>query len=165
MACSWTCTRAYWEVYPPHTEVFFLTGRDAAERILTWQYDDAAAALRQMFTAFQLIVCERDGPFHLPDDALFAPYRQRIHGCTLPPDFNHVSATEVRQRCYQGVTAWTIWYPQGWRAILASTSSTSSESSLLSRGQVTTSKEGRMRTRPRLTPRSCPCRALAGGSS
>ena len=89
-------------VYPPHTEIFFLTGRDAAERILTWNYDDATAALRQMFTAFQLIVCDRDGPFQLPDDALFAPYRQRIHGCTLPPGFNHVSATEVRQRCQQG---------------------------------------------------------------
>lgn len=89
-------------VYPLHTEVFFLTGRDAAERILTWKYDDAEAALRQMFTAFQLIVCDRDGPFHLPDEALFAPYRQRIHGCTLPPGFNHVSATEVRQRCQQG---------------------------------------------------------------
>ena len=89
-------------VYPPHTEVFFLTGRDAAERILTWNYDDAEAALRQMFTAFQLIVCDRDGPFQLPDEPLFAPYRQRIHGCTLPPGFNHVSATEVRLRCQQG---------------------------------------------------------------
>jgi nicotinate-nucleotide adenylyltransferase len=90
-------------VYPPHTDVFFLTGRDAAERILTWKYDDAAAALRQMFTAFQLIVCDRDGPFHLPDDPLLVPYRQRLHCCTLPPGFNHVSATEVRQRCLQGL--------------------------------------------------------------
>jgi len=48
-----------------------------------------------------LIVCDRDGPFHLPDDALLVPYRPRIHGCTLPPGFNHVSATEVRQRCLQ----------------------------------------------------------------
>ena len=90
-------------VYPPYTDVFFLTGRDAAERILTWKYDDAPTALRQMFTAFQLIVCDRDGPFHLPDDPLLVPYRQRIHCCTLPPGFNHVSATEVRQRCLQGL--------------------------------------------------------------
>jgi nicotinate-nucleotide adenylyltransferase len=88
-------------VYPPRTDVFFLTGRDAAERILTWKYDDAVAALRQMFTAFQLIVCDRDGPFHLPADPLLVPYRQRIHSCTLPPGFNHVSATAVRQRCHQ----------------------------------------------------------------
>jgi nicotinate-nucleotide adenylyltransferase len=90
-------------VYPPQTEVFFLTGRDAAERILTWKYDDAEAALRQMFTAFQLIVCDREGPFHLPEEPLFAPYRQRIHCCTLPPDLHHVSATEVRQRCHHGL--------------------------------------------------------------
>ena len=90
-------------VYPPQTEIFFLTGRDAAERILTWEYDDAEVALRQMFTAFQLIVCDREGPFHLPEDPLFAPYRQRIHCCTLPPDLHHVSATEVRQRCHHGL--------------------------------------------------------------
>src|SRR5262245_59797795 len=35
-------------VYPQRPEVFFLTGRDAAERILTWDYDDAAAALHRM---------------------------------------------------------------------------------------------------------------------
>jgi nicotinate-nucleotide adenylyltransferase len=90
-------------VYPRHTEVFFLTGRDAAERILTWPYDDAEVALRQMLTAFQLIVCDREGPFRLPDDPLLAPYRPRIHCCTLPPGFNHVSATEVRQRCHEGL--------------------------------------------------------------
>jgi len=88
-------------VYAPHTEVFFLTGRDAAERILTWPYDDAAGALQQMFTAFQLIVCDREGPFQLPDEPLLVPYRQRIHCCTLPPGFNHVSATAVRQHCHQ----------------------------------------------------------------
>ena len=80
-------------MYRRHTEVFFLTGRDAAERILTWPYDDAEVALRQMLTAFQLIVCDREGPFHLPDDPLLAPYLQRIHCCTLTPGFNHVSAT------------------------------------------------------------------------
>ena len=90
-------------LYPPQTEVYFLTGRDAAERILTWHYDDAAAALRQMFTAFQLIVCDREGPFQYPDDPLVVPYQARIHCCALPPDFNHISATEVRQRCQQGL--------------------------------------------------------------
>jgi nicotinic acid mononucleotide adenylyltransferase len=80
-----------------------LTGRDAAEAHSPWKYDDAAAALHQMFTAFQLIVCDREGPFHLPDDPLLVPYRQRIHSCTLPTAFHHVSATEVRQRCHQGL--------------------------------------------------------------
>jgi nicotinate-nucleotide adenylyltransferase len=82
--------------------VFFLTGRDAAERILTWDYDDAAAALHQMLTSFQLIVCDREGIFRLPDSPLLAPYAHRIHRCQLPASYNAISSTEVRQRCQQG---------------------------------------------------------------
>lgn len=85
--------------YPGHPAVFFLTGRDAAERILTWPYDDAATALHQMLTAFQLIVCDREGPFRLPDTPLLTPYRHRIHTCPLPTHFDMISATEVRERC------------------------------------------------------------------
>lgn len=91
-------------VYPAQTEVFFLTGRDAAERILTWPYEDAEAALRQMFTAFQLIVCEREGPFVLPADPRLTPYRDRIHGCALPTSAQDVSSTAVRQQCEQGIS-------------------------------------------------------------
>ena len=90
------------EAYPQQPEVFFLTGRDAAERILTWNYDDAPAALQRMFSAFQLIVCDRDGPFHLPDDPLLVPYRHRIHTCVLPATVQHISATAVRQHCKEG---------------------------------------------------------------
>jgi nicotinate-nucleotide adenylyltransferase len=86
-------------VYPPTTDVFFLTGRDAAERILTWDYNDTAAALRQMFTAFQLIVCDRDGAFQLPNDPRLAPYRHRIHRCSLALD--DISSTVVRQYVQQ----------------------------------------------------------------
>lgn len=90
-------------VYPAHTEVFFLTGRDAAERILTWPYEDAEAALRQMFTAFQLIVCEREGPFVLPADPRLTSYSHRIHACALPPSAQDVSSTAVRHHCEQGI--------------------------------------------------------------
>jgi nicotinate (nicotinamide) nucleotide adenylyltransferase len=89
-------------VYPPQPEVFFLTGRDAAERILTWDYADAAAALHEMLTSFQLIVCDREGAFRLPEHPLLAPYAHRIHRCTLPASYNAISSTEVRQRCQQG---------------------------------------------------------------
>ena len=89
-------------VYTSQPQVFFLTGRDAAERILTWHYEDAPAALRQMFTSFELIVCDREGAFRLPDNPLLVPYVQRIHRCALPASYNAVSSTEVRQRCQQG---------------------------------------------------------------
>jgi nicotinic acid mononucleotide adenylyltransferase len=98
-------------VYPPQPEVFFLTGRDAAERILTWHYEDAPAALRQMFTAFELIVCDRDGAFRLPDDPLLTQYARKIHRCALPASYNAVSSTEVRQRCQQGLAIDTLVAP------------------------------------------------------
>jgi len=90
-------------VYPHRPEVFFLTGRDAAERILAWHYDDAAAALKRMFESFQFIVCSRQGPFTLPNDPLLTPYRDRIHSCELPPQADAIPATEVRERCERGL--------------------------------------------------------------
>jgi nicotinate-nucleotide adenylyltransferase len=89
------------EVYGQHPEVFFVTGRDAAERILTWEYADTTAALQQMFTAFQLIVCDRDGTFRIPDDPRLSAYHHRLHRCALPTRYNHISSTLIRQRCQQ----------------------------------------------------------------
>ena len=90
-------------VYPQRPQVYFLTGRDAAERILAWHYDDAEEALKRMFESFQFIVCSRQGPFSLPDDPLLTPYRDRIHSCPLPPQADAISATEVRERCERGL--------------------------------------------------------------
>ena len=90
-------------VYPQRPEVFFLTGRDAAERILAWHYDDAEVALKRMFESFQFIVCSRQGPFTLPNDPLLTPYRDRIHSCELPPQADAISATEVRERRERGL--------------------------------------------------------------
>jgi nicotinate-nucleotide adenylyltransferase len=89
-------------VYPPQTEVFFLTGRDAAERILTWSYDDTEAALRDMFTAFQLIVFDREGRFKMPDDPSLRPYHDRIHRCAVALHADPISSTAVRDRLQHG---------------------------------------------------------------
>ena len=89
-------------IYPAQTEVFVITGRDAAERILTWHYDDAEAALREMFTSFQLIACNRDGAFEMPDDPMLTPYHHRIHSCRLDIDLDHISSTAVRDALQQG---------------------------------------------------------------
>jgi nicotinate-nucleotide adenylyltransferase len=88
-------------VYPQHPEVFFVTGRDAAERILNWKYDDPAATLEQMFTAFQLIACDRDGAFRIPDDPRLSAFQHRLHRCALPAGYNHIASTVVRERCQQ----------------------------------------------------------------
>ena len=91
-------------VYPQRPQVFFLTGRDAAERILAWHYDDAETVLKRMFESFQFIVCSRHGPFELPADPRLQPYRDRIHSCPLPAQADTISATEVRERCERGLS-------------------------------------------------------------
>ena len=94
--------RAVKQVYPPQTEVYFLTGRDAAERILTWSYEDTEAALREMFTAFQFIVFDRDGRFEMPDDPRLLPYHDRIHRCAVTLHADQISSTAVRDHLQHG---------------------------------------------------------------
>jgi nicotinate (nicotinamide) nucleotide adenylyltransferase len=96
--------QALQDIYPQQSDLFFVTGRDAAERILTWNYADAEAALGQMLTSFQLIICDREGEFHLPDDPLLVPYQDRMHRCPLAKDFDQVSSTAIRQRCVEGLS-------------------------------------------------------------
>lgn len=94
--------RALRAVYPPQTDVFFITGRDAAERILTWEYDDTEHALSEMFSAFQFIVCDREGAFIMPDDPRLIPYHDRIHHCAIPDGLDHISSTAIRDCLQRG---------------------------------------------------------------
>jgi nicotinate-nucleotide adenylyltransferase len=95
------CT-ALQQIYPQKPEIFFITGRDAAERILTWPYDDPAAALAQMFAVFQLLVFERKGKLQLPENPLVQKYLNRIHTLEMKENLDKVSSTEVRQRMSEG---------------------------------------------------------------
>ena len=95
------CT-ALQEIYPQKPEIFFITGRDAAERILTWPYDDPAAALAKMFASFQFLVFQRQGQFNLPENSLAQKYLNRIHPLEMEESLDKVSSTEVRRRISQG---------------------------------------------------------------
>jgi nicotinate-nucleotide adenylyltransferase len=95
------CT-ALQQIYPQKPEIFFITGRDAAERILTWPYDDPAAALAKMFACFQLLVFERKGKFQLPENPLVERYLNRIHSLEVEENLDKVSSTEVRHRIRAG---------------------------------------------------------------
>ena len=88
-------------IYPEETRIYFVTGRDAAERILTWPYASRAAALHDMFACFELVVANRGQAFVLPPDPLLQPYAAKIHRQTLPDDFNWHSSTLVRERLRQ----------------------------------------------------------------
>jgi nicotinate (nicotinamide) nucleotide adenylyltransferase len=82
------------EVYPPETRLVFLCGRDAAERIVNWDYGEPWAFLK-MLDEFELLVAPRGGPY-LPPEAM----RRKIH--SLECDCGEISATEVRERIRHG---------------------------------------------------------------
>jgi nicotinate (nicotinamide) nucleotide adenylyltransferase len=82
------CRAAYGEA----VALTFLCGKDAAERIVTWDYGDPAACAA-MLRRFDLLVAARRGAYVPPPE-----FRQAIHTLDLPEDFDHVSATEVRSR-------------------------------------------------------------------
>lgn len=90
------------QIYPQKPEIFFITGRDAAERILTWPYDDPGGALAKMFAGFQLLIFERQGKPKLPQDPLIKQYANRIHTLEVAEDLDHISSTKVRQRMNTG---------------------------------------------------------------
>ena len=89
-------------IYPEGTRVYFITGADAAERILTWPYADRAAALRDMFDRFELIVADRGQAFTPPPDPALWPYAGRTHRLDLPPTFQEHSSSLVRRRLQEG---------------------------------------------------------------
>jgi nicotinate-nucleotide adenylyltransferase len=90
------------EGFQGNPEVFFIVGRDAAERILTWPYPDPPAALEEMFTAFQLLVFRRRGEFTLPARRLLQRYADRIHALRLNEDLDQISSTAAREQAAAG---------------------------------------------------------------
>lgn len=82
--------------YGPETRLTFLCGRDAAERIAGWDYE-TPEAFRGMLREFDLLVACREGAYTPPSE-----FGQAIAELVLPGPFDHVSATEVRQRVARG---------------------------------------------------------------
>jgi len=84
------------QAYGPGTHLKFLCGRDAAERIVNWNYG-APGAFREMLGEFELLVASRLGEYSPPPEM-----RHRIHPLPLAGDYSQVSATEVRERITRG---------------------------------------------------------------
>ena len=76
--------------------VVILCGRDAAERIVDWDYG-APGAFAAMIEEFELLVAARHGSYDPP-----AEYRSRIRTLELDQNWDHVSASEVRRRIAAG---------------------------------------------------------------
>lgn len=74
----------------------FVCGRDAAERIMGWDYG-SPYAINQMLEGFQLWVACREGAYEPPPHL-----RQHIRALPLPDGLGAVSASDVRRRIRDG---------------------------------------------------------------
>jgi nicotinate-nucleotide adenylyltransferase len=86
------CRQAYGE----DTRLSFLCGRDAAERILGWDYGDETS-VTGMLREFDLLVATRRGELEAP-----LHLRHAIERLNLSDDLDLVSSSEVRDRIARG---------------------------------------------------------------
>ena len=84
------------QAYGAGVRLSILCGRDAAERVATWDYG-SPAAFQEMLQKFDLLVAARSGEYCAP--ARLAGFCARLE---LNGTFDHVSASEVRARAGNG---------------------------------------------------------------
>jgi nicotinate-nucleotide adenylyltransferase len=84
------------EAYGAHVRLLFICGRDAAERIVGWDYGEPDA-FRRMMERFELLVAARAGGYEPP-----AEIRDCVHPLEVPEETGLISATEVRKRIRLG---------------------------------------------------------------
>lgn len=97
--------RDFREHYGPEARLSFICGRDAAERILNWDYG-RPGVVEEMLAEFELLVAPRGGHFSPPEE-----YRHRIHALDIGDGHAEVSSTEVRERIARG-EAWEHLVPE-----------------------------------------------------
>jgi len=95
------CRAAYGE----HVHLAFVCGRDAAERIVDWDYGYPAART-DMLREFNLLVAARQGEYQPPAEVAHAIDRLDMDAAWAP-----VSASEVRRRIAAG-QAWEELVPR-----------------------------------------------------
>ena len=99
------------DAYDPGIQLSFLCGRDAAERIVGWDYD-RPDAVGEMLREFTLLVAARDGSYEPPSEYSHAVRPIQVAGC------DEISATEVRDRIARG-EPWEHLVPESTRRSLA----------------------------------------------
>lgn len=100
------------EIYGPEVKLSFLCGRDAAERILEWDYGSETTPV-EMLREFDLLVAGRRGHLEPP-----LHVKHAIERLDLPGDFDLISSTEVRHRIARG-EPWEHLVPEEVRALAA----------------------------------------------
>jgi len=82
--------------YDSDTRLYVICGRDAAERILNWDYG-RPGVVEEMLDEFELLVAPRGGHFQAPPEV-----QHRIHSLDLRGEHDTVSSSEVRERIARG---------------------------------------------------------------
>lgn len=85
--------------YYPGAEIHLICGRDAAERVLTWNYEDPEFVHR-MLSEFFLLVAPRDGSYDPPEQ-----WKHAINILALS-HYEDCSATRVRDSLQSGDQTW-----------------------------------------------------------
>lgn len=93
------------DAYGPGVELWFLCGRDAAERIVNWDYGQPGA-IKEQLREYGLLVAPRAGQY-VPPERLSG----RIRALAVAADYDLFSATEVRNRIRAG-QAWEHLVPE-----------------------------------------------------
>lgn len=93
-------------------EIDFLCGRDAAERIVGWDYGEPRA-IERLLDEFRLLVAARDGHYAPP------PHLAGRITALDPGDWSEVSSTEVRRRIAGG-EPWEHLVPEGSAGLIRS---------------------------------------------
>jgi nicotinate (nicotinamide) nucleotide adenylyltransferase len=100
------------EAYGEGARFSFLCGRDAAERILNWDYGDETSVI-EMLREFDLLVAARRGELEAP-----LHLRHAIEQLQLSGDLDLVSSSEVRERIACG-EPWEHLVPKEVRKLAA----------------------------------------------
>lgn len=82
--------------YGRGVQLAFVCGRDAAERMVGWDYGNPNA-INRMLETFQLLVACRDGAYEPPPHL-----RQHIRPLAVPAEVAAISASDVRRRIREG---------------------------------------------------------------
>lgn len=104
--------------YGTDTEIALVCGRDAVERIATWDYG-RADVFEEMLARYPLLVAARLGDYRVPQHQA-----ERIISLHLAGSFDDVSSSEIRHRV-AGDLGWQHLVPDGLVRLVAAAYGTS----------------------------------------
>ncbi len=87
-------------------EVHFVCGRDAAERIVSWDYGHPGEIERQL-QEYRLLVAARQGEYHPP-----AHLQYGMRQLEMGAGYDEVSSTVVRELLFEGSERWMLYVPE-----------------------------------------------------